>query len=183
MQTGSLRTASLSAVFAHAVRVSSAAQAWYAEKRPSKRAWGRTLRVLAILLGAAGAVLPIVAEITSTSGKPAIAPGWATVALTMAVACVGLDRYFGFSSGWMRFMAAEQRLVRQRHDFEYRWNETPAALADDLTDADVSTLLSLAHANVPAVQEIITGETAEWLTDFRGALAEAERSLTATHRQ
>lgn len=176
------RTASLSAVFAHAVEVSAAAQKWYAEKRPSKRAWGRGLRVFAILLGAGGAILPIVTEITSSSGKPGIAPGWAAVALALAAACIGLDRYFGFSSGWMRFMIAEQRLVRQRNDFEYSWNQIGAGLDAPPTDRDVDRLLALAHANVLAVQDIIALETADWLTDFRGALAEADRSLTSAQR-
>lgn len=177
------REVALSAVFAHTVAVSTAAQNWYAEKRPAKRVWGRALRVLAILLGAAGAVLPIVAEITTTSGKPAVAPGWSAVALVLAAACVGLDRYFGFSSGWMRFMAAEQRLVGQRQDFEYSWNQVLATAGSSLTDDDVAKLLSLAHATVLAVQDVVAGETAEWLTDFRGALADAERGLAAGRRK
>ena len=176
------RTTALSAVFVHAVAVSTAAQTWYADKRPSKRVWGRALRVLAILLGATGAILPILVEITSTSGKPAIAPGWSAVALALAAACVGLDRYFGFSSGWMRFMAAEQRLVRQRQEFEYSWNAVLASAGGNLTDADVAKLLELAHANVLAVQDVVAGETADWLTDFRGALADAERGLAAAQR-
>jgi hypothetical protein len=90
------RTAALSAVFAHAVAVSTAAQAWYAQKRPSKRLWGRALRVLAILLGTIGAVLPIVVEITTTSGKPAIAPGWSAVALALAAGCVALAAISAF---------------------------------------------------------------------------------------
>lgn len=173
------RAASLSAVYAHAIAVSTAAQKWYAGKRPSKRAWGRALRVAAILLGTAAAVLPIVSQITVTSGKAAIAPGWSAVAVAAALASVALDRYFGFSSGWMRFMAADQRLVRQRSDFEYAWNQIRAAVNDPPADDDVHRLLELARTNVLAVQDVIASETADWLTDFRGALSEAEQSLMA----
>lgn len=77
----------------------------------------------ALLLGLVAAVLPVISELTITAGKPAVAPGWAAVALAGAAACVGLDRYLGFSSGWMRFMTAEQQLARQRQAFEYAWNE------------------------------------------------------------
>lgn len=176
------RAAALSAVFAHAVAVSTAAQTWYAEKRPAKRLWGRALRVLAILLGATGAVLPILAEITATAGNPVIAPGWSAVALALAATCVGLDRYFGFSSGWMRFMAAEQRLVRQRHDFEYSWNQLLATESGTPTGDDVVKLVGLAHANVLVVQDIVAGETSDWLAEFRGALADAERRLDGGRR-
>ena len=79
----------------------------------------------------------------------------------------------------MRFMAADQRLVRQRSDFEYAWNQIRAAVNDPPADDDVHRLLELARTNVLAVQDVIASETADWLTDFRGALSEAEQSLMA----
>jgi hypothetical protein len=82
----------------------------------------------------------------------------------------------------MRFMAAEQRLVRQRQDFEYSWNQVVASAGNSLTDDDVIKLLELAHANVLAVQDAVGAETADWFTDFRRALADAERGLAAGHR-
>jgi SMODS and SLOG-associating 2TM effector domain 2 len=117
------RTESLSKVFAQAVAVSKNAENWYDGKYRSKRQWGRRLRMTAIVLGIVGGVLPIVTEITSSSGKPTIAPGWTAVALVLAAGCGILDRYLGFSSAWMRFIVAMQRLERQRRDFEYAWNE------------------------------------------------------------
>ncbi len=69
------------------------------------------LRVSAIACGAVAAILPILSQIYTTDDKAAIAPGWAAVALAGAAALVGLDRYFGFSSGWTRFMAAELRIT------------------------------------------------------------------------
>lgn len=41
---------------------------------------------------------------------------------------------------------------------------------------------SLAHGTVLAVQDVVGGETAEWLTAFRGALTDAERGLAAGRR-
>jgi hypothetical protein len=121
--------------------------------------------------------LPIIAEITTTAGKPGVAPAWSAVALAVAAGCIGLDRYFGFSSGWMRFMAAEQRLIRQRQEFEFSWNEKLATVSDQLTELDVSALLDLAHENARSIQDIIGAETGDWVTDFRGALTDADRGL------
>ena len=81
------RASSLEAVFNHVIKLADDADGYYRSKRPSKRAWGRRLRFLAILLGAVAAVLPVIVQITTTNGKPAIAPGWSAVAL--AVAAVG----------------------------------------------------------------------------------------------
>jgi hypothetical protein len=171
------RSAALSTVFAHAVGLASNAEAWYARKRPAKRYWGRALRVGALLLGTAAAVLPILAEISTTNGKPAIPPGWSAVALALAAALIALDRYFGFSNGWMRFMEAELRVTRLRHDFEYEWN-AQRSLADPPGSAEIAALLELARELVLAVDDIVAEETSGWITEFRGSLERAEKGLS-----
>jgi hypothetical protein len=174
------RVKSLTEVFEYAIGVSREAQDWYEGKHPSKRSSGRALRLTGLLFLGVGGVLPIISEISSSaSGKPAIAPGWAAVALALAAGCGILDRYLGYSSAWMRFILAEQRLESQRQDFEILWNKARANLHDPPTVAEVDKLLTLARDNVKKVQDVIQRETAEWITEFRGALAEAERSLTA----
>lgn len=175
------RTDSLSKVFEHAMDVSNTAQRWYAGKHPSKRKWGRALRIVGLLLAGAGAIIPIISEISSKSGKPAIAPGWAAVALGLAAGCGILDRFFGFSSAWMRYIVAEQRLERQRSDFEYQWNKARTNLTTPPSDTEVEKLLTLARDNVKKVGDVIDRETSEWLTEFRGALSEAERRLASKH--
>jgi hypothetical protein len=176
------RVKSLTEVFEYAIGVSREAQDWYEGKHPSKRSSGRALRLTGLLFLGVGGVLPIISEISSSaSGKPAIAPGWAAVALALAAGCGILDRYLGYSSAWMRFILAEQRLESQRQDFEILWNKARANLHDPPTVAEVDKLLTLARDNVKKVQDVIQRETAEWITEFRGALAEAERSLTAKH--
>ena len=112
------RVKSLTEVFEYAIGVSREAQDWYEGKHPSKRSSGRALRLTGLLFLGVGGVLPIISEISSSaSGKPAIAPGWAAVALALAAGCGILDRYLGYSSAWMRFILAEQRLESQRQDF------------------------------------------------------------------
>lgn len=174
------RRASLSAVYDHAVGLTNSAEGWYARKRPSKKRWGRALRVCALLLGAAAVVLPILAEMSTTDGKPSIAPGWSAVALAAAATLVTLDHYFGFSSAWMRFMAAELRLTHLRHDFQYAWNAQRAAMADPPADGDVATLLALAKSLAIGVNDIVAQETDHWVMDFRGSLERTEQALGAS---
>jgi hypothetical protein len=171
------RSEALSHVFDHAIGLASGAEAWYALKRRPKRQWGRALRVSAILLGLVAAVLPIVSQIYTNDDKPVIAPGWAAVALAVAAAAIALDRYFGFSSAWMRFMTSELRLTRLRHDFEYNWQAARAGAAIPPSDGDVARLLALARALVLAVDDVIADETAMWTSEFRTMLENAERRL------
>lgn len=175
------RSESLSSVFRHSVGFARGAEEWYASKRPAKKRLGRALRVGAIALGAVAALLPILSQIYE-SDRPPIAPGWAAVALVAAAALMGLDRYFGFSSGWMRFMAAEVQISRLRHDFEYVWQATRAGAGYPPSDEDVAALLSHAREFVLGVDDVIADETGAWISEFRSSLEGAEQGLAASTR-
>jgi hypothetical protein len=171
------RAASMTAVFEHAVGLAIAAEQWYARKRPAKRTAGRILRVATVILGAIAAIIPIISEITTTNGKPAVAPGWAAVSLAVAAAFISLDRFFGFSSGWMRFMKAELQLTRLRHIFEYAWNNLRATSEDPPDDTQLTAYLKLAENFVLAVDGIVAEETSAWITEFRGGIERTEQGL------
>jgi hypothetical protein len=169
------RSASLSKVYAHADGLALAAEQWYARRRRRKRIGGMFVRVSAIVLGAVAVILPIVAQIgVGADGKPSIEPAWASVVLGAAAALVALDLYFGFTSGWMRFMAAEMQLTRLRHDFEYRWEAARAS------GAPFDELLEHARAFVLAVHAELERETSAWVSEFRSNLAVTERGLRPT---
>ena len=179
----SARVASLATVYTHAVGTATASEAWYAAHRGSKRLAGRALRVLALLLAAAAAVLPILSQIlTDADGQPQVEPAWASVALAIAAGLVALDRYFGASDAWMRFMTAEMQIARLRQDFEYEWNIARAKAADPPTAEEVEARLMLARKLVVGVSDAIAAETNNWVTDFRGHLQTAEQALQAPVR-
>jgi SMODS and SLOG-associating 2TM effector domain 2 len=173
---------SLSAVFDHAVRFATATEDWYATKRRWKRFWGRTLRVGAIVLATVAAVLPIVGQIYTNNDKPLIEPGWAAVALATAAALVALDHYFGFSAGWTRFMAAELRVTRLRHDFEYSWQAMQAAATAPPSEVELAALLERARTFVLEVDDVIADETSAWIMEFQANLARAEESIGRSDR-
>ena len=177
------RSASLSRVFEHAVRLAANAERWYAQKRRPKRQWGRVLRVGAIVLGAVAAVLPILAEISADDGRPSIAPGWAAVALACAAALVALDRYLGFSTAWMRFMKAEMQITRLRHGFEYAWQDALVKAATPPSDDEATKLLALAREFALAVDDAMADEIAAWTSEFTTSLERADESLRASDRQ
>jgi hypothetical protein len=176
------RVGSLSVVFNHAVRLATDAEAWYARKRPAKKRCGRALRVGALVLGSFAVILPILTEISMRSNRPAIAPGWAAVTLAAAATLIALDHYFGFSTAWMRFMAAEMRVTRLRHDFEYRWNAQRARSSDPPTASDVAALLELARLVVLDIDDVVAEETDSWVAEFRSSLDRADQALRSTAR-
>lgn len=176
------RAESLSALYDHSVKYAREAEGWYARQRRSKRLWGRLLRVLAVLFGAGAAVIPILAEIYTKNGEPRIAPAWASIALAAAAALLVLDRYFGFSEGWMRFMATWLQLMRIRHDFEAEWQVARATDTEPTPIEAVAERLALAKVLVRSVDEAVGAETGAWITEFQTSLQLTEQSLRQHER-
>jgi hypothetical protein len=178
------RAASLAAVFRHAVAFAQGAEKWYAERRRAKRWGGRTLRIGAIVLGAVAAILPVLAQIDANDAKAAaIPPAWATVALAGAATLVALDRFLGFTSGWMRFMAAELEITRLRHGFEYDWQERLVTLSPTPSEEEAIALIDRARQLVLAIDDAIAAETGTWVTEFRSQLESAQNAVEQQHRE
>jgi hypothetical protein len=60
------------------------------------------------------------------AGPDAAAPGpsrtaWGYVLPALAAACIGFDRFFGISSGWMRSMTTAQALERRLEQLQHDW--------------------------------------------------------------
>src|SRR6185503_9882880 len=47
-----------------------------------------------------------------------IAPAWASVLLAVALLFIAIDRFFGFSTAWMRYISAELQLKQLKETFE-----------------------------------------------------------------
>jgi low affinity Fe/Cu permease len=61
---------------------------------------------------AVAGVLPVLSQILDAgSSGIVIQPAWATVALAIAAALIVLDRFFGFSSAWARYMVTGQAIT------------------------------------------------------------------------
>lgn len=170
------RSGALGQLFKRALVYAQEIEDWYTRKRRIRRRWGRRLRVTAIMLGSIAALLPVLSEIYTRDGQPVIAPAWATVALILAATVVGLDRFFGFSTGWMRFMAAELKLARNRHEFEGEWAALHASSEGPASDEELDSLLECARKLVREMDEIVLDETGIWTAEFQSALDRAEQA-------
>jgi SMODS and SLOG-associating 2TM effector domain 2 len=142
--------------------------AWYLSKKEPKRRGARWLRLLAIVATTVAGLIPLLAQIFTTNGKPHIAPGWASVALVCAVACIGLDRFFGFSSAWMRFLATELQIRNALQAFQLDWEMHKATRQGaSPTDEQVQEMLARCKAFLVQVNTYVEQEMAAWMKEFQ----------------
>jgi low affinity Fe/Cu permease len=168
---------SLDVIYQHAVDAASQAISWYLIGRRSKKRWAQRLRVGAIIMVAIAGILPVLAQIFDAGKSVVIQPAWASVALAIAVALVALDRFFGFSSAWARYMTTEQAISASLNQFMLDWQQSTYQLpANEIPREKIDHLLSLAKDLAKKMDDLIQAETSQWVKEFQETLTQIERS-------
>lgn len=171
------RVVSLDKVFNYVSDEAQQAISWYLNKKRSKRIWAQLLRLGAILATTVAGIIPLLAEIFE---RPAISPAWASVALILAVALVGLDRFFGFSSAWMRFLTTELKIRNTLQLFQLDWEMQKASWTGaDPTDEQLQDMLARCKAFLAQVNTLLENEMAAWIREFQTELKQIDEAAKA----
>ncbi|MFG2498541.1 SLATT domain-containing protein [Streptomyces sp. NPDC048441] len=156
---------------------------WYLSDRSWKRRGARFSRAGAAV-GAVGAgVLPLL-DLTGAVGGVA---SWGFVSLLAGVACVGCDRFFGLTSGWMRDVATAQAVQRRLQVLQFDWASESVREVLGPTDGTASEAaercLGVLRRFSEDVTELVRAETADWMVEFRsGPASLAMQSLVPASR-
>jgi len=150
-------------------------------KQPKKR-WAIWLRMAALVFAGLAGLLPILSQImTDDAGLPVIAPGWASVYLALAAGAVAIDRFFGFSSAWMRFMGSELRVRRATDEFELDWEAERANWpAAGPGPAEAEAFMQRARTFMVQIADIVREETEQWISEFRETIRQIDESARTT---
>lgn len=164
----------------HAIAEAETAIDWYLGAKRSKQLMARWLRAGAILLTATAGAIPILTQIYATDGKPAFSPAWASFALAVAATLVGLDRFFGFSSAWIRYITTEMRIRRVLQGFRLDWETDKATWkGQPPNDEQTQRVLARVKSFVLEVATIVETETNAWAEEFQSTLKQIEEAAKA----
>lgn len=169
------RTKSLVALAGYATREAERAIDWYYWKRRRMQRWGRALRLGAILATSAAGVTPLVAELMERNGRPAIEPLWAAILIAAAGILVLLDRFWGCTSAWVRYMLAAQEISALLDAFRMEWESQKLlweGLEVDVEQAQMT--IDRCRSFLDHVRSVIRSETDSWATEFHKVLEQIE---------
>jgi SMODS and SLOG-associating 2TM effector domain 2 len=154
---------------------------WYYFSKINKRRFGYTLRAGAIVAVAVAGIVPIVGEIfKKENGVPYISPAWATVSLALAALLIALDRFGGYTSGWVRYVRTAQRLTILQGDFRLDWEEHRHSRIEENIDSEITKHgLLLCKKFLQAVNSEVQTETNAWAQEFQQALMEVDKKSNA----
>jgi hypothetical protein len=172
------RTASLAVVYHHAAAGAESAIEWYLKSKRPKQRLARWIRGSAICLGALAGLIPMVAEMQRFHDR--IEPVWASIVLGLAAALVMLDRFFGFSSAWVRYISTELHLRQILEEFRLDFEAEKAAWKDaTATDEQLQRALASCHSFVTRVNAIVREETNLWVAEFQDTLKQIDENAKA----
>lgn len=164
------------------------ARQWYATKRISKRRWAQCLRGLAIVVTGMAGLVPLIGKWTECDGRPGLDPVVAGILAGVAAILVLLDKFFGFTSAWTRYMKADQQISQLLKTFYFDYEDAKLLWANPSpTPTQIQFCLSLCRSLMLEVDKIVQHETDAWVAEFQHVLkqidAAAEKTEPAKLRQ
>ncbi|MEU8521931.1 SLATT domain-containing protein [Streptomyces sp. NBC_01216] len=140
---------------------------WYLSDRLWKRRCARALRIGTALGVIVGAALPLL-DLTGVADGAA---GWGYLSLLLGAACLGCDRYFGLTSGWIRNVATAQAVQRRLQTLQFDWAAESVREVLGPTEGTASEAaercLGVLRRFSEDVTELVRAETADWMVEFR----------------
>ena len=153
-----------------------AAMTWYLDHRTSKSWRSKAIRGTVALLVAVGAACPALAL-----ADPDLAiSDYGYVALTLAAGIFGLDKVFGFSSSWMRYVATAMTIKARLERDDLEWEKLLAEVKGrPPTRAEVERCLDHLLGLTEELQAMVTNETRQWSGEIAAALVELQAAAAA----
>jgi hypothetical protein len=157
--------------------------AWYYAKKNRKAQVSTVLRFVAILLFVMGGLVPILkATIPPEAiGKLPFDFGQAGYLLIgVAAGCVGLDRFFGYSTGWIRYITTAMAIEKSLEEYRMEWARNIAKLrGGSPNEQQLDQLIQTCEVFSLAIKSQVEQETKAWVAEFQSNLAQLEKDLQA----
>jgi hypothetical protein len=155
---------------------------WYSTRAKPNQWYAQRIRFFAILFVAVAGIVPLV--ITALPDGVA-APKLVEISyifIGIAAFLIGVDKFFGYSSSWMRYITTQMALETLLAKFRYDW-AIESVKASGKLDADTcKPLLILAKNFAADIQSKMENETAQWATELRNNLTETEKKAVLPSR-
>ena len=150
---------------------------WYWRNKKWKSFLSRAIQLSAIALTALGGLVPIVVQILkSYSIAVTIESGlFASLCVGLAAALLGLNKAFGFSSGWARFVLTATSIRKAMEEFRMDWTAMTAKLNSPADPAQAEALIQRARDFRLNVEGLVFQETKDWVTEFQSNFAQLEK--------
>ena len=173
---------SLAEIHSYVIREADKSIEWYWRSKRTKAFCSQVIRFSAWGFAAIGGLLPVIGSLFSSTLLTRInaASGlWASLLLGVAAALLALDRAFGYSSGWARYVLTATSIHKALEEFRMEWAELTAKAGATLTLENVTPLIDRATKFRNDVEGMVLQETKDWVTEFQNSMAQMEKDVAS----
>lgn len=162
---------------------------WYYAKKPWKTWASQVLKFLTLVATGLGGLLPIVSA-TGIFAKdlPEAQRQLRNLEVNqfgyfcfgLAAALLAFDKYFGCSTGWMRYITTAMSLETALRNFRLDWARTTSGLAGSVpSGAVLEALLQKIQDFCITSRTLVEKETQTWVMEFQTNLSQLEKDAKA----
>jgi hypothetical protein len=171
---------SLKNIFCYVVEQAGESSRWYWRAKIWKARLSQGIRFVAWVLAAIAGLLPIMGALLPDGQTHTLANGlWASLLLGVAAALLGLDKAFGYSSGWARYVLTATNIRKALEEFRLDWAELVARAGPSPTPEQVTPLIERARRFRVDVETLVLQETKDWVAEFQASTAQMEKDVAA----
>jgi hypothetical protein len=167
---------------------------WYVINKDRKKKWARFIKAFAIVATGLGGLIPIL-QVIFPSGKQlsalqtpgseqvwhfSIDPNYGYLLLAISGILILFDKYFGLSSGWIRYITTELGIRKKIRELKFNWmieinKYNYCAVILDCTQAEA--LLNILKDFTIKVDELVNQETSAWAAEFQTNLGDLQKTI------
>ena len=172
---------SLHGFFKYTIEKAEKYRKWYSDNALRNKNRARPLRWFTIVLFALGGIIPVLFQILSEFGWDRyLNPAWATVVIAAAGAILGFDKFFGYTSGWIRYRTTETTILAERDRLLYAWEFGKLAWeGKPPTFKHAKEMVALLRDFSATISNNVREETQAWVAEFEGALRSLDERMKA----
>ncbi|MDB5089719.1 MAG: hypothetical protein JWR09_3713 [Mucilaginibacter sp.] len=148
---------------------------WYWKAKRSQRDFSKTIRATAILCFIASTLVPYIANYNKADAS-ILYLGYILAGVAGGV--LMLDKFFGFSSSWVRYILLAKQLQQLRNTFVENWQVIYLANLP-LNPKRFSVLIDSLLTFQSACNDAIKAETEAWAKEFQDNLGELMNAIKA----
>jgi hypothetical protein len=150
---------------------------WYTRSAKLNGRLSKTVRLFEILLVGAGIISPLIDSLGLVGIPDGLFSKLGYVFFGAAGVFLLFDRFYGLSTGWMRFMTTKLRLERMKKELEATWMQELTVKAQSAQGTDHIALAGTLIKFITDVDTEVQKETETWVQEFQTNLSALEQLI------
>jgi hypothetical protein len=169
--------ASLESVYTVVTNGATSVIYWYTRAKKPKRIKALLMRFASFLVASFGGLIPLLSDVFTVMENGKAAPLFPSslipIFFALAALFYGLDKYFDFTSGWMRYIETRMILIEMLEKFRLDWQIHRVKFDKEKTAEEQKeqtvVMLELARDFMGSNSDVIKKETQVWMNEFKSS--------------